>query len=110
MRGAVEWKTLLSSELTPTESLSAGIARIRPGEELAEHRHAEPEIYIVLSGIATITIDGAVHQAEPGTAVFIPGDSLHSCRNEHPGEVRFVYCFPTGSTSEVTYHFESEPD
>jgi len=104
-RGRVTWKTLFSRGLTPTEALTLGIARIAPGEALHEHRHAEPEIYLVLEGTATVTIAGDEWRLEAGAAVFIPGDAVHGCRNEERRELRFAYAFATDSFEAVEYVF-----
>ena len=105
IRGRVDWKTLFSRGITPTEALTMGIARIAPGEELTEHRHAAPEIYLVLEGIATVTVAGRVHRLEAGAAIFIPGDALHRCRNEEEQELRFAYVFAVDSFESVEYVF-----
>jgi hypothetical protein len=38
-RGLVYWKTLDSGDLTHSEALTMGIAKIPPSEALHEHRH-----------------------------------------------------------------------
>jgi quercetin dioxygenase-like cupin family protein len=104
-RGRVRWKTLFSRGTTPTEALTLGIARISPGDALAEHRHAEPEIYLVLDGVATVTVGDHEWQLEPGAAIFIPGNAVHSCRNGEATELRFAYAFATDSFEIVEYDF-----
>lgn len=107
-RGGVRWKTLLSADLTPTEALTAGIARIRPGEELSPHSHSQPEIYIVLEGEATVRIGEKIHRLAPGSAAFIPGGARHGCRNLGGTDLRFAYCFPADSAGEIDYRFDRE--
>ena len=104
-RGRVFWKTLFSRGKTATEALTLGIARIPSGEELAPHRHAEPEIYLVLAGVATVTVEGEESRLEPGTAIFIPGNAVHGCRNSELDELRFAYVFPTDAFDTVEYVF-----
>lgn len=107
-RGNVRWKTLLSADLTPTEALTAGIARICPGEELSVHSHSQPEIYIIIEGEATVLVGDEVHHLRPGCAAFIPGGTRHGCRNEGDRDLRFAYCFPTDSAGEIEYRFDGE--
>ena len=57
-RGSVYWKTLVSGDLTHSEALTMGIAKIPPDEALHEHRHRQAEIYLVLEGTGSVTIDG----------------------------------------------------
>lgn len=104
-RGRVVWKTLFSRGTTATEALTLGVARIAPGEELAAHRHAEPEIYLVIAGVATVTVEGEESRVEAGAAIFIPGEALHGCGNHERDELRFAYVFPTDSFESVEYVF-----
>ena len=57
-KGLVYWKTLVSGDLTHSEALTMGIAKIPPTEALREHRHLQEEIYLVLEGTGSVTIDG----------------------------------------------------
>ena len=107
-RGRVFWKTLFSRGRTPTEALTLGIARIPPGEALHEHRHAEPEIYLVLDGVATVAVAGEERRVEAGAAIFVPGGAVHGCRNAEASELRFAYAFPTDSFEAVEYDFVDE--
>jgi hypothetical protein len=43
-RGLVYWKTLLSADLTHSEALTMGIAKILPAEALHEHRHRRRDL------------------------------------------------------------------
>ena len=104
-RGRVRWKTLFSRGTTPTEALTLGIAHVPPGEALAAHRHAEPEIYLVLDGVATVTVGDDEWQLEAGAAIFIPGNAVHGCRNGEATELRFAYVFATDSFEAVEYDF-----
>ncbi len=105
-RGRVVWKTLFSRGRTPTDALTVGVARIAPGDELGRHRHAEPEIYLVLEGVATVAVGEEEHEVEAGAAIFIPGDAVHACRNAGASDLRFAYVFATDSFEDVEYVFE----
>ena len=83
-----------------------GIAKIPPGEALREHRHRQAEIYFVLEGTGSVRIDGKARSIEVGSAVFIPGNVLHSCENTGASDLRFAYVFPANSFEEVEYVFE----
>lgn len=74
-QGRARWRTLLSADETPTDSITVGIAEIEPGAEngLRPHRHAQPEVYYILSGRGMVRISDQERQARPGTAIFIPG-------------------------------------
>ena len=104
--GLVYWKTLLSADVTPSEALTMGIAKIPPGEALHEHRHQQAEIYLILEGTGLVRIDGKARPVGAGSAVFIPGNVVHSCENPGASDLRFAYVFPADSFEEVEYVFD----
>lgn len=53
-RGLVYWKTLVSGDVTHSDSLTMGVARIPAGEALRKHRHRQAEIYLILEGTGLI--------------------------------------------------------
>jgi quercetin dioxygenase-like cupin family protein len=108
-RGRCTWHTLISSPQTPTDSLSAGIAVCPPlTGSLCPHRHAHAEIYHVLAGSGTVTIEGQEYVVEKGSTVFVPGDAEHGVRNEGQEELRWFYVFAAGSFADIVYRFSSE--
>jgi mannose-6-phosphate isomerase-like protein (cupin superfamily) len=104
-RGVVGWQTLLSSDTTPTEGLTAGIAVLEPGGHLAAHRHNPVELYFLLEGEGIITLDGVEHRLGKGACVFIPGNAEHGIRNDGATRLRFFYVFPTDGFPDVEYRF-----
>ncbi len=105
VHGRVSWFTLFSRDITPTDSLSAGITEIEPGSGLNAHRHTQPEIYFLVEGSGIVMVDGSETAVSAGASVFIPGDALHGIRNASHALLRFFYCFPADSFSEVVYRF-----
>jgi quercetin dioxygenase-like cupin family protein len=105
-RGSVYWKTLVSGDLTRSEALTMGIAKIPPAEALHEHRHRQAEIYLLLEGTALVTIAGKTRPVAAGSAVFIPGNALHSCQNTGTSDLRVAYVFAADSFEEVEYVFD----
>ncbi|PYH44022.1 cupin domain-containing protein [Aspergillus saccharolyticus JOP 1030-1] len=107
--GDLTWRTLFTQPNTPTSDLSAGIAVCPPHTGcLCAHRHTQAELYYVLEGRATVTIDGQSHPVEKGTAVFIPGDAEHSVMNTSDEEFKWLYVFPGGSFGDVIYRFSAK--
>ena len=105
-RGDVSWFTLLSSDITPTSRMSAGLAEIvTSAGSLKLHRHAQAEIYFIVEGTGILTIDGVERTVSAGAAVFIPGDAEHGIRNESDALLRLFYVFPTDRFSDVVYRF-----
>ena len=106
VRGSVAWHTLFSSDITPTDSMSAGIAEVVPGGgALQMHRHAEPEIYFIIEGSGIMMLEGRETVVTAGSAIFIPGNAWHGLRNESDVGVRLFYVFPTGCFADVVYEF-----
>ena len=50
------------------------------GASIHEHRHANDEVWNVLSGALAITVAGITQVVGPGGAVVVPPDTLHSIR------------------------------
>src|SRR3954451_13568144 len=105
-RGCVRWKTLLSADRTPSETFTLGIASLAPGDALREHRHAQPELYLVLDGTGEVVLDGAAHPVVAGTAVYIPGNARHGIRNSGATVLRLAYVLAADSFVDVEYVFE----
>ncbi len=106
VRGSVAFHTLLSSDITPTDSMSAGVAEFVPGgHALQVHRHAEPEIYYILEGQGIMTIDGIETEVVAGDVIFIPGNAEHGIRNGSDTSLRLFYVFPIGCFGDVVYRF-----
>jgi quercetin dioxygenase-like cupin family protein len=105
-KGLVYWKTLISKGVTRSENLTLGVASLPPGGALHEHRHTQDEVYLVLEGSGLVRVGGEARTVEAGSAVFIPGDALHSCENTGTANLRVAYVFPADSFEEVEYVFE----
>jgi mannose-6-phosphate isomerase-like protein (cupin superfamily) len=105
VRGKVGWRTLMSGDRTPTEGFTCGIAELYPDVPLSLHRHAPPEIYLILSGQGIVSIDGVETEVGPMTAIFIPGDAVHGVRNTGSETLRLFYSFAVDSFHTVAYDF-----
>ncbi len=103
--GRVAWRTLISADIAPSDSLSAGVAWIEPGCRLNLHRHEPAEIYFILEGAGVVTINSEHRAVSAGDAVFIPADAEHGIRNDSQATLRFFYAFAKDSFAEVVYRF-----
>ncbi len=103
-RGTIAWKTLLSGDVTPTDSLVCGIAIMGAGDTFALHSHPQPEVYFGLEGEVEVHINGAPHLLAPGVALFIPGGAVHGVLRAQ-GHVRWFYTFATDRFDQVNYTF-----
>ncbi|MEM1944241.1 MAG: cupin domain-containing protein [Nitrososphaerota archaeon] len=68
---------------------------IEPGGDIPAHMHPdiEHEQY-VLRGNYTIVIDGVTYRVGPGTAIYIPANSVHSYRNDGDEQAEFLCIIP----------------
>ena len=105
-KGLVFWKTLISRGVTRSQGLTLGVASLPPGGALREHRHTQEEVYLVLDGSGLVRVGAEELAVEAGSAVFVPGDALHSCENTGTSDLRVAYVFPADSFDEVEYVFE----
>ncbi len=103
-RGTLRWKTLLSGDVTASDSLVCGIAIMKPGDHFALHRHAQPEVYFGLEGEGIVMIDGQPHRLAPGIALFIPGHALHGVP-EVAAPLRWFYTFACDRFDQIHYEF-----
>lgn len=103
--GNGRWRTLVSGDRTPSDSLTAGVVELSPGERLTFdlHKHTQPEIYYVIEGQGTVTLAEEKHAVEAGNLVFIPGEVEHTAENTGSGSLRIFYVFPADSFSEIDY-------
>ena len=60
----------------------------------------------MLEGSGLVRVGGEETSFEAGSAVFIPGDALHSCENTGASDLRVAYVFPADSFEDVEYVFE----
>lgn len=107
-RGDVTWKTLVSSPLTNTDSLTAGIATCPPKSgHLCSHRHKQAEIYYITEGRGIVEIDGVKSAVQAGSVVYIPGNAKHGIKNDDPDrELKWLYVFPSDGFKDVKYRFD----
>lgn len=105
-RGTAQWKELLGSGSGCQNDMTLGVVRLRKGESLEPHRHAQPETYFTLSGRGTVTIEGVVHSVEPGRMLFIPGNAQHQINNVDDEELMILYAFAISDFKSIQYHFQ----
>jgi quercetin dioxygenase-like cupin family protein len=103
-RGTIRWKTLISGDVTASDTLVCGIALMAKGDTLALHSHPQPELYFGLEGVVDVQINGTAHSLKPGVALFIPGDAVHGVlAADQP--VRWFYTFAADAFPDIAYTF-----
>jgi quercetin dioxygenase-like cupin family protein len=73
------------------DEIGAGISVIvvnaEPGEGPRLHRHPYPEVFVVLEGEATFTLDGEQRVVRAGEIVVAPGGVAHGFTNTGDGRL-----------------------
>lgn len=103
VRGTVLFRTLFDSAVTPTGTLSAGVAELAPQGWLGVHRHPQAENCHIVEGYGILLVSGTPHQVSSGSSVFIPRNAPHGIRNAGPSRLRFIYTFAVDSLADVQY-------
>ncbi len=105
IRGKAQWKELLGKGSACQNDMTMGVVRLKQGESLEPHSHAQPETYFTLSGRGTVTIEDVVYDVDPGRMLFIPGGSRHQINNVHAEDLTILYAFAISDFSKIQYHF-----
>jgi quercetin dioxygenase-like cupin family protein len=72
-----------------------------PGTATPMHFHAEDEIFHVLEGTVTFSIDGNVSNVSAGSVVVIPAGRHHAWRNRSNAPIRMSTFFSPGGVEEL---------
>ena len=85
-------------EFLRRDSLSVGVYRLPAGGTDPQDPHAEDEVYYVVSGRATLEVDGERSSVEPGDAVFVEREVDHRFRDVEEELVLLVFFAPAEGT------------
>jgi mannose-6-phosphate isomerase-like protein (cupin superfamily) len=105
VRGRLRFITLFSGHSTPTRELTTGLAIVPPGGWMGLHRHTVAETYFVLEGSGIVRLGQRDVRLEPGSTVFVPGDTEHGVRNDGEKDLRVYYAFAAHSLDDIQYRF-----
>jgi len=80
---------------------AAWLVEIDPGAPAAPHSLTREEIFIVLSGAASVRIDGVDTAATTHDAIVIPAGVEFELSNRGQQPVRLLCCFPVGGEARL---------
>ena len=84
-------RELLAHRNSGIRNQSLAEARLPPGNSTIPHHHKKTEeIYYILSGNASMTIDDDVRSVAPGDAIAIPPGQRHTIKNTGTEELIFL--------------------
>ena len=103
--GEVRWRTLISSDRTPSCDLVCGLAYFDAGQTLALHRHEQSEIVHVLEGSGTATFESESAPMKPGTTIFVGKNAPHQWTAGKDGMV-LLFTVAASSFADIRYRFD----
>jgi len=75
-----------------TRNIKSGCVILTPGGSVGEHSTAEKEeAIIILSGQADIKCNGYSINADAGSVVYVPPQTVHDVRNDGKDILRYVF-------------------
>lgn len=75
-------KRLVNPKTTGSVNVGTSICYVNPGEEIILHRHEYEEIYFILEGEGTMTLEGETIHLEKNLSVYVPSNALHGQIND----------------------------
>ena len=60
----------------------------------------------MLAGEGSVRVGDGVRSVRAGSAVFVPGDAVHSCENTGHSGLRLAYVLAADSFEDIEYVFE----
>jgi mannose-6-phosphate isomerase-like protein (cupin superfamily) len=99
-------KRVIYPQLTGVQGATLAVVYVNPGEEIVLHSHQEEELYYIISGEGTVTLDDREVPVGPGTAVYIAPNVVHGQRPTGNEPLYMVACVtpPFTPDSKLTYH------
>ncbi|TMP39839.1 cupin domain-containing protein [Pseudoalteromonas rubra] len=77
--------------LVKSTALSVIQERVPPGGAERRHYHSRAEqFFFVLSGVATLEVDGAVHTLQSHQGLYVPAGIAHQLSNTHHEDLIFI--------------------
>ena len=87
-----EIRTLLSPKTVQSTSGFMGVARLQPGERIAEHYHPYSEEFVFcIRGTLEVDVDDKIVEVPAGSAILVPKEKRHRLRNVGDGEAFAVF-------------------
>jgi mannose-6-phosphate isomerase-like protein (cupin superfamily) len=83
-----------NKQIIRRDDLKMGLISVRPHDALPVHQHdLEDQLYCVLEGEGTVTMNNQEFELNSGKAVTIPPGVSHDVRNEGDGPLRYLDIF-----------------
>jgi quercetin dioxygenase-like cupin family protein len=93
--GTARFTSLATPSLGTTET-SVWSVEIAPNAPATPHALTREEIFVVMAGTASVTIDGVTSTARVGDAIVVPAMTPFELSNATDSELRLLCCMPVG--------------
>src|SRR5438046_6346234 len=93
--------TSLATPSRGSTETSAWLVEINANSPAVPHSLTREEIFVVLSGEASVRIDGVHATASSLDAIVIPRDVEFEISNSGPEPLRLLCCFPVGGQARL---------
>jgi mannose-6-phosphate isomerase-like protein (cupin superfamily) len=101
---------LVDGELGTARNVDLHVNELSPGSGPGPrhyHRHAE-NVYVVLSGVIDVEIEGSTHRLGADDVLFIPPGRIHATSNPGEKPARFIEIYaPAGADFHIVDEEES---
>ncbi|MCS7235026.1 MAG: dimethylsulfonioproprionate lyase family protein [Armatimonadota bacterium] len=89
----------------PARNFVMGHSQIYPGGGIPRHAHENEEVYVILKGIARMSVGDRSFEVTEGTAVYLPPNVPHELTNPGQEDVILMFVY---SPATLVAHWEEE--
>lgn len=93
--GTTRFTSLVAPSRGAAET-SVWYVELPPGTPATPHSLTREEVFVVLDGVATVSVDGEGGEAFEGDAVVVPPGATFALSNPGASPVRLLCCLPVG--------------
>ncbi|MBK5331647.1 MAG: cupin domain-containing protein [Ilumatobacteraceae bacterium] len=93
--------TSLATPSRGSSETSVWQVEIEPGTPATPHSLTREEVFVVLSGRASVRIGNTTAVAEIGDAIVVPPDTDFELSNDGDATLRLLCCFPVGGQATL---------
>lgn len=93
----LRWLNMFDRERGGHTEMMPGTSEIPPGGRYSRHYHAQPEIFICRGGRGTLYCGETRHKLWPGTAVYVPRNTVHGGQSYSSATLKMAWAYGTES-------------
>jgi len=82
---------LVNPATVGSKNIGTSMCYLNPGEEIVYHKHEYEEVYFIVSGEGTMTLEGEKIHLEKNLSVYVPSNAMHGQKNDGQ-EPLIIHC------------------